>query len=479
MAVVDFSRWTLYKWRYWIGYGVVGITLAILLLFAGLFLPGGLSSDEQAATITSDSLNLTDISSFAKGDLPYHILQATSLDWFGVSDFSIKLPSLFLALLSALGIIFLLWRWFSHNIAVAGAFIAVATGQFLFLAQSGTPSILYIFWPVVLLLLASLITHEVRGKIIWVILFCVSLALSLYTPLSIYPIIAMAIAAAVHPHLRHSIRRISKTQFIASLITAVVLLAPLVYGIALAPKLGLHLLGIPDALPHLWSNVKTIFSQYIDFWDPSTTKLMTPVFGLGSTLLILFGLYRIIRNHSSTQSYLLFAWIICLIPVLLINPSFTAATFVPLIMLMVSGLEGLIGYWYKLFPRNPYARIAGLLPLMVLVLALVLSGLERYAYGYYYHPATASNFNHDLQIMPKKLENLVVSKDELAFYQVLAKHRTGLNVRLTPTGQSFVATRAAHANLNSIPAGYKIYQIVTGPSSSEADRFYIYQKVIQ
>lgn len=479
MAVVDFSRWTLYRWRYWIGYGVVGITLAVLLLFAGLFLPGGLSTDEQASTIASDSLNLGDVSSLARGDLPYHILQATSLNWFGVSDFSIKLPSLFLALLAALGIIFLLWRWFSHNIAVVGAFIAVATGQFLFLAQSGTPSILYIFWPVVLLLLASLITHNTRGKIIWVILFCVSLALSLYTPLSIYPIIAMIIAAGAHPHLRHSIRRISKGQFIASLIAGIILLAPLVYGITMAPKLGLHLLGIPDALPNLWDNIKTIFYQYVDFWDPSTTKLMTPVFGLGSTLLILFGLYRIIRNHSSTQSYLLIAWLVCLIPVLLINPAFTAATFVPLIMLMVSGLEGLIGYWYRLFPRNPYARIAGLLPLIVLVLALVLSGLERYGYGYYYHPATASNFNHDLQIMPNKLENLVVSKDELAFYQVLAKHRPGLNISLLPLGQSFVATRQAHNNLGGTPAGYKIYQIVTDPSSNQADRFYIYQKVVQ
>ena len=42
MATRDFSKYFLYRWRYVIGYTLVGLLLASLLVFAGLFLPGGL-----------------------------------------------------------------------------------------------------------------------------------------------------------------------------------------------------------------------------------------------------------------------------------------------------------------------------------------------------------------------------------------------------------------------------------------------------
>src|SRR3546814_8074549 len=112
------------------------------------------------------------------------------------------------------------------------------------------------------------------------------------------------------------------------------------------------------------------------------------------------------------------------------NPGFTSVTFVPLVLLLTSGLEGLVGYWYRLFPRNPYARIAGLLPLIILVVALVISGLDRYAYGYYYQPATVSHFSHDLSLMPKKHERLVVTQDELPFYPVVGHHRDRKSTRM-------------------------------------------------
>ncbi len=48
-------------------------------------------------------------------------------------------------------------------------------------------------------------------------------------------------------------------------------------------------------------------------------------------------------------------------PVILINPIFTSVTFVPIVLLLAAGLTSLIGYWYRLFPRNPYARVAGLI----------------------------------------------------------------------------------------------------------------------
>jgi hypothetical protein len=206
MAARDFSNYFLYRWRYVIGYTAIGLLLAGLLLFAGLYLPGGLSESEMASVVQSTSLSLSDPSTLAIANLPYYALQAGTFELFGISSFTIKLPSLILALASAIGLVLLLRRWFKPNIAVPASLIAITTGQFLIIAQSGTPSILYIFWPIALLLLGTQITRVRKYRMLWKVLFAVTAALSLYTPLSIYPLIAIGLAVIFHPHLRNAYR---------------------------------------------------------------------------------------------------------------------------------------------------------------------------------------------------------------------------------------------------------------------------------
>lgn len=473
MATFEIANLYIYRLRYVIGYGLVGMLLVGLLIFAGLFLPGGLSLEEMTAVIKSDTITLTNFSSFAIQNLPYHLLQSISIDVFGVSNFSIKLPSLILGLFSALGIIFLMGRWFKRNIAVLGSLIAISSSQFLFVAQSGTPGILYIFWPVMLLLLGTLVTRGKRLRFLWKILFFAAAALSLYTPLSVYPLIAILLAVIFHPHLRNIVRNLSKPHLVLAIIFSVIVLSPLVWGVVRDPSLGLALLGIPPDFPNLITNIVTLGKQYVGFWKPSTTTLMTPVFGLGSVLLILYGLYHLIKTREATQSYLVIAWLLCLIPVLIINPDFTSVMFIPLVLLLTAGLHRLVSYWYRLFPRNPYARFAGLVPLVILVLALISSGVERYAYGYYYSPQTAQNFSRDLTLLPKNTAGLIVSDSERPFYSVVAGHRDGIQVLEAPAGDAFTVTRAAKHSFE----GYAIDRIVTSYSSSDSDRFYIYKKI--
>jgi 4-amino-4-deoxy-L-arabinose transferase-like glycosyltransferase len=476
MATFDVSQFFLYRWRYVIGYTLVGLLLAGLLVFAGLYIPGGVSPEEIRSTIRSDALSFSDPQSLAIAHLPYYLLQAGIFHFFGVYDFTIKLPSLILALISAVGLIILLRRWFKPNIAVLASLIAISTGQFLFIAQNGAPGIMYVFWPVTLLLLGTQITRGKRFRFLWKALFAIAAALSLYTPLSIYPLIAIVLALILHPHLRAAVRRLSKVKIGFVSLLALVFLAPLAYSIYLNPQLGLTLLGAPTPWPpNILDNLTILLKQYFLFWEPSTTTLMTPVFGFGSVLLLGLGLYRLIHTRDTTRSYLIIIWIICLIPVIILNPRFTSVIFVPAVLLLAAGLTSLISYWYRLFPRNPYARIAGLLPLILLVVVLIGSGLDRYIYGYHYDPNTAVNFSKDLKLIPKKTTQLVVSNDELAFYQVVAKHRQNLTVSTLPAGDSFVATRDAKSNY----AGYTIDQIIATTYAKDSDRLYIYKKLPQ
>ncbi len=473
---IDVTSFYTYRWRYWIGYGFIGVLLVGLLLFAGLYVPGGISAQEIQSVVKSSTISLTDVHSLAVTNLPYHVLQRASLVIFGVSDFSIKLPSLILALFSAIGLIVLLRQWFRPNIAFLASTIAITTGQFLFIAQSGTPDILYVLWAVWLLLLGTLIAKRVQPRTLWKVLFFVVSALSLYTPLSVYALIALSLSAVLHPHLRYIIRQLSKRKLAGAFALGIVIIIPLVFGVIKSPELGLTILGIPARWPNVSANLLVLVQQYLGFALPSSTGLMTPVFGLGSMLIIGFGVYKLIRTRQSAQSYIVIIWLLCLMPILVTDPLFTSVTFLPLVLLLATGLSSLLGYWYNLFPRNPYARIAGLIPLVILVGALVFTGLERYVYGYHYDPQTVSNFSQDLALLPKDTRHLVVTEEQLPFYQVVAAHHKGLTVSTNPSGPTFAVSFAAK---NNIIAGYRIDRIITSTTYINADRFYVYKKTVQ
>ncbi len=474
MARITLTETFLYRWRYALGYTFLGLLLAGMLVFAGLYVPGGLSQAEQASVIRSGALSLSDPSSFTIIHLPYHLLQAGILEVFGISEFTIKLPSLILGSIAAVALIFLLRRWFPPSISVLASLIAIATGQFIYIAQSGTPSIMYVFWAVILLFLGTQVTRSQRFPMLWKVLFAASAILSLYSPLSFYLWLAVAFTIMLHPHLRNAVRRMQKPQLIVASSIALLLAAPLITMLILNPQLGLSLLGIPTSMPNVIENMQTLLVQYFVFWAPDTTTVITPVFGIGTALLIGVGLYGLIRTLDTTRSYLLISWIVVLIPVLLIDPRYVTIVFIPAVMLLAAGLTSLITYWYRLFPLNPYARVAGLIPIIVLVAVLITSGIDRYFYGYHYSPNIAESFSRDLALLPKDTTRLVVADSELDFYQTVAHYRSDLQVSLDPPADSarFVISRAARPNVENT---YDITRIITSPFSGAADRFYVYQ----
>jgi hypothetical protein len=322
--------------------------------------------------------------------------------------------------------------------------------------------------------------QAVWGSFWKIVLFAVA-ALSLYTPLSVYILLALLSAVLLHPHLRFIVKRLSKPMLAVALLCALVLAAPLIQAIITQPAIGLRLLGIPDEWPSITANLVQLLRQYFDFLSPSASAIMTPVYGLGSMLLIALGVYRLSTTKYTARSYIIVAWIILLLPILVINPAFISITFVPVILLMGMGIGVLLDYWYRMFPQNPYARIAGLLPLAVLIGGMVFTGLDRYIYGYHYDPSTASNFTRDLDLLNEQLNKpdrgktaIVTSESEAAFYKVIADHNKDVEVLVSvpkkPTGTTIIT----HESGKSLPAA-SLKRIVTDTDYRDADRFYIYK----
>ena len=469
----DISKAFIYKWRYQIGYGLVALGLIAALIFAGSFLPGGISNAEMQSVIKSNTVNIRDFWSLDVLNMPYHLLQHASIAIFGVSILSIKLPSIILAFFSVIGLVLILRNWFPPSVGVLATLIAITTGQFLFIAQNGTPDIMYLFWPVWMILLASLIPLQHKFRKLYIVAFFMAAALSLYTPLSLYAILVIAGAIILHPHLRYLLKQLTRLEIFIGLAVISVVVSPLVTALIKTPKLGLSLVGIPTTWPNLGSNLASLGSQFFGFISPGGTTLITPFFELGSMLLIAMGVYYVWKTKSTAKSYVVILWTICLIPILILNPQVTSITFLPLVLLLASGLSGLLSHWYGLFPHNPYARIGGLVPIVILVIVLVLSGLNRYIYGYLYDPYIVPNFSKDISLIPKGHQDLLVSANELPFYQVVAKYNKQITLTSYPTSKTVLVTRDARQNFT----GYSLDRIITNSNSNLSDRFYQYKKL--
>jgi hypothetical protein len=483
--VTRISDYFLYRWRYLLGYSVITLLVIALMGIAWLLIPGGLSESEMNSVVTSSSLTLSPEAFKPETiiNLPYHILQRLSLALFDVSNLSIKLPSLILGLLSALGVLLLLRTWFKQNVAVITTILVITSGQFLFLIQEGASSIVYVFWSVWLLVTALMISRKARGRTFWkMALFGVG-ALSLYTPLAIYIIAALLSAVVLHPHLRYIVRNLSKPRLAIGFTCGIILLIPLAYAIARQPSIGLQLLGIPSSMPDFIANGKILFQQYFSFINPGGITVMTPIYGLGIIALIILGVIRLFTTKYTARGYIIISWSLLLIPLRLVNPQFISITFVPIILLMAMGVSMLISRWYRVFPRNPYARIAGLVPLAILIGGMVFSGIDRFIYGYTYTPQVAIHFSSDLSLLNQKLAEkdrgstaMLVSEKEKPFYVTVAEYNQNLSVvtdrAAIPASTTKIVSHDAHVSSLGEPT-----QILTSDMSNQADRFYIYKTV--
>lgn len=482
------SQFLLYRWRYLLAYTVFSVALGTLLVVAGFYLPGGLSQSEVNSALISEGLSPTGLFELQPDELiylPYHLLQAASIAVFGFTPIAIKLPSILLGFISALGILYLLNLWYRRNVAIVTAVVAVTTNQFMLASQAGQPGIAYVALTTFILIAASMVARRTSyATVFWVVTGFILAAISLYMPLSAYVLLALLATSFIHPHARHIIRhQASKPVIGIGVFLFLLLISPLVYGVIQQPDVLRTLAGIPDSLAHVGPNAAELSRHYGQVYAPTSGEVLIPVYGLGILLLLALGVYRLVSAKYTTKSYILSFWLLLLVPLVFLNPDFVSITFLPVVLLLALGIEYLIWSWYRLFPRNPYARVFGLLPLAVLIGGLVASSIDRYGYGFHYDESVYKNYTFDLNVLTRELRAieddtpvvLVVSKRNVAFYDAFARHQNYVSSMLVtatpqpPSSKLLIVERTVRDE-STIPSG-----ILVAGMAEDADRFYLYK----
>lgn len=472
---------TLYRYRYIIGYLLFLLFLVVLLTTDLTRIPYGISSSEMASSVASNSLNPLSPRSGDVIELPYHLLQKLSIGLFGLSALTIKLPSLVLGFIAAILLALTLNQWFRKGTAMLALLVATASVPFIAMARTGTGDVLYMLLLLLILLSAVRLSTRARGTFFWKVMAALAGLLLIYMPLGIYAVAALLVAGVFHPHVRYQIKRTSWWQFallffMAGIVTAPLVIAGINDAATLETLLGVDALRDKLSLGNLGAAALSLLGSLFGFTRPRTGDMITPFLSLTFMFFVAFGLVRTMIDRHAARSYLLHIWLLVSIPLLILNPGQFALLFVPAVMLMAIGLESFMREWYKLFPRNPYARIAALVPLTLIIVGLVTIESSRYFYGYAY---TRTRSHHpeltavQEALRPQVTTRLVVPSDQVAFYDILRSKYPMLTVSSKPaqpdTALTHVVLASSDARITRTPT-----RIVTSHYASDAVLLRVY-----
>ncbi|MDR1300389.1 MAG: glycosyltransferase family 39 protein [Candidatus Nomurabacteria bacterium] len=477
-----FSQLTLYRYRYIIGYAVFAAALLFLVLFNFPNLPSGLS---QGEIDSAASASMLDWSSFRDGtvaatDLPFHLMQKISLKLFGPTMFALRLPTVILALLAGVVLERLLKRLFHENVAIVSTIIAISTILFLTVAHSGSPMVMNIFLTTTILYLLVRILHGDKAQPVWVILLAIAVVLGLYSPM-FSVLIFLALLLLFHPKARARIRKMPKAHLIVTAAVVVPFLVPLVLGLSLNGLETLKSLIGFGTWRGLTDNVGAMAGILFGINAGGTvSEFVPPVINMASLAVALIGLIRLFMSLKSARSYLLLLWLIVLVPILLFNTSAIPLTFVPFTILTAMGVDGLITGWNRYFPINPYARIAGLIPIFVLMFGIAYTTAQRYMLANVYEANVVTAHNLTLPAIMNEVQagadvKVLIGESESQIADIFKNRAEVKTSGFSNDGRLIVTPEAYHEHESELNS-WRLRRIETSQLQNDSVILRIYEK---
>ena len=466
------SKLFLYRYRFVIGYIVLGLFFTGLLVGLPLIAQKGLSEAEIESATTSYYLGKNGILNGDLVDLPYRVLQKYSIMFFGLSAYTVKLPSILIGLLLGFLLILLLNRWFKSNVSLLASCLIVLSTPFLFFAVSGTPLIMLVFWPTLLLWLGSKIQGEKKPKPLYSFVFSLAMLLSIFTPYMIYFAVFCMLFVLAQPHLRFIVKHLPKIPLILVFLLIAGGFTLLGFSIYAHPETIMELLLVRDYnISNFFSNIATGFAPVFSWYSSVESAFLSPLISLPIFALALIGLFSTTKGFFASRNSIASILLVFCVVITGFNPDAVVFFILPFAILIAHGIKYLLEKWYGLFPENPYARIFALLPLTVLFGIMIIPGLLQYIYGYRYNPNVADEFDYKLSVIRENLtdEKLLVNEHR-NFYQIL-EESTDIDVIDNAGSDEKLAILGAP---ESIPKNYHLSRIITSPMRDNSDIIYLY-----
>lgn len=472
---------TLYKFRYLLGYGFIMILLLFIIGADIGSVPSGLSQAEMQQAVASTSMHVGfDMSWTING--VYNFIQKLSVEAFGLSRLSLILPSLIFGTVTIAFFSLTMRHWFRDSVAVVATVLTMSSIPFITMLRSATPEILLPFWTMLLLYGAVRLLVKREKAFLWKLTIVIACAGLLYTPFGIYPLLAIFGSAFFHPHVRSRFRHIKRIRLFVLAVIAVLSLIPLGIYIFQHPAGAASLVGF-DLIRADFTNVRQNIAQIYDMYlniakNGFSGTQIVPVYNLATIALALFGFAKCVRDRYMARSYVVLTWTGITVLTTLFLPSIVVLTFIPMSLLVAIGIDALVLEWYRLFPKNPYARVAGLIPLTILFLGIGSGNISHYFNNHNhianpYFTQSLPAIQEALAIEGDHAVRLVTTEQNVPFYSILKKEHSYLSVVTTLPATAEIPTFVlpeVGKTMNTIPS-----RIVTSERADNAVVLRIYR----
>ena len=468
------SKLFLYRYRFLIGYLVLGFFFIVMLFVLPLIAQKDLSAQEIESATSSYYLGKSGIMNGDLIDLPYRVVQKLSITVFGLTSYAIKLPSILIGLLLGVLLILLLNRWFKSNVSLLASCLIVLSTPFLFLAGSGTPLIMLVFWPTLLLWLGSKIQGEKRPKPLYSFVFAIAMLFSIFTPYMVYFAVFCVMFVLCQPHLRFIIKDLPKLPLTIVLLLIIGGFTLLGFSIAHHPETIMELLFAKDfQIGDFFNNIGSGLTALFSWHHTNESIFLSPLVSLPVLALALIGLFSTTKGFfASRNSIASLLLVFCLI-VTGFNPFAIVFVILPISILIAHGSKYILLKWYGLFPENPYARISALVPLTILFGLMITPELLQYIYGYRYNPNVVNEFSDSLTVIRKNLTfGTLLVDDNYDFYKIL-ESRTDLKIIQNESEIKDLGSIAI-MGAKTPPKNYQLSRIITSPRKDNSDIIYLY-----
>ena len=472
MKKIIISKLFLYRYRFVIGYVILAGLFISLLFTLPLYAQTGLSEAEMNSATSSYFLGKSGILNGDLVDLPYRVVQKLSIMFFGLSAYSVKLPSILAGLVLGLMLILLLNRWFKSNVSLLVSCLIVLSTPFLFLAGSGTPLIMIVLWPTILLWLGSKIQGEKRPKPLYSFVFAIAMLLSIFTPYMIYFAVFCVFFVAFQPHLRFIVKDLPKLPL--TIVGLIIIAGFTVLGISIFHHPGtiLQLIAVDGfEMSNFFPNIAKGFAPVFAWHSTMEGVFLSPLLSLPTFALGLIGLFSTTKGFFASRNSIATMLLVFTVIITGFNPDAVVFVILPFSILMAHGLKYILEKWYGLFPENPYARISALLPLTVLFGIMIIPGLLQYIYGYRYNPSVADSFSNNVAIIRQNLsDQTLLVRENYDFYKIL---EASTNLKIVDTIEE-KKDIAVLGSLGESQGNYTLSQIITSPRRDDSDIIYLY-----
>lgn len=313
-------------------------------------------------------------------DAPYR--SAVFLSTKAINNlFGLRLVGAALGVLTVVIFYLIAKKLYVRSVALATTAMFAASSLLLTVTRLATPNVMLLS---LLAIVAAgyLVRFHGRSGFAWILASAV-IGLSLYVP---GMIIFIAIGAIWQfAKSKRSFESLAPAIIIICPAILSLLAAPLIISLIREPQLWRDYIGLPSALQAPLEMIKDIARAAASLFimspkNPVIWLGRQPVLDVFSTVLFLFGCWTLVKRRKLDRFWTILGifaitflltgltgnllFIVLLLPFLFITTGF--------------GLQELLDQWYRVFPRNPIARYAGLCLVIIAVLLSINFQLRRY-----------------------------------------------------------------------------------------------------